>query len=76
MQIPLASSVASHFWHAVRFISFVEEMSEHVQFIIISHNKISMEKSKHLVGVTMQEPGISRMVGVNVDEAIRLAESA
>ena len=62
--------------NTMRFISFVEEMSEHVQFIIISHNKISMEKSKHLVGVTMQEPGISRMVGVNVDEAIRLAESA
>ena len=35
-----------------------------------------MEKSKHLVGVTMQEPGISRMVGVNVEEAIKLAESA
>ena len=62
--------------NTMRFISFVEEMSDHVQFIIISHNKISMEKSKHLVGVTMQEPGISRMVGVNVDEAIRLAESA
>ena len=42
--------------NTMRFISFVEEMSEHVQFIIISHNKISMEKSKHLVGVTMQEP--------------------
>ena len=62
--------------NTMRFISFVEEMSDHVQFIIISHNKISMEKSKHLVGVTMQEPGISRMVGVNVEEAIKLAESA
>ena len=62
--------------NTMRFISFVEEMSDHVQFIIISHNKISMERSKHLVGVTMQEPGISRMVGINVDEAIKLAASA
>ena len=62
--------------NTMRFISFVEEMSDHVQFIIISHNKISMERSKHLVGVTMQEPGISRMVGINVDEAIKLAARA
>ena len=56
-----------------RFISMVEEMSSKVQFIFVTHNKISMEKSKHLLGVTMQEPGVSRLVTVDVDEAIKLA---
>ncbi len=56
-----------------RFISMVEEMSDLVQFIFVTHNKISMEKSKHLLGVTMQEPGVSRLVSVDVDEAIKLA---
>ena len=56
-----------------RFINMVEEMSNQVQFIFVTHNKISMEKSKHLIGVTMQEPGVSRLVTVDVDEAIKLA---
>jgi chromosome segregation protein len=56
-----------------RFINMVEEMSTKVQFIFVTHNKISMEKSKHLLGVTMQEPGVSRLVTVDVDEAIKLA---
>ncbi len=56
-----------------RFISMVEEMSSKVQFIFVTHNKISMEKSKHLLGVTMQEPGVSRLVTVDVDEAMKLA---
>ena len=51
-------------------------MSAKVQFIYITHNKISMEKSKHLMGVTMQEPGVSRMVAVDVDEAVKLSASA
>ena len=50
-------------------------MSQRVQFVYISHNKISMEKSKHLMGVTMQEPGVSRMVAVDVDEAVEMAAS-
>ena len=58
-----------------RFINMVEEMSEKVQFIFVTHNKISMEKSKHLMGVTMQEPGVSRLVSVDVDEALRMAAS-
>ena len=56
-----------------RFISMVEEMSDRVQFIFVTHNKISMEKSKHLIGVTMQEPGVSRLVTVDIDEAIKMA---
>ena len=56
-----------------RFINMVEEMSNQVQFIFVTHNKISMEKSKHLIGVTMQEPGVSRLVTVDIDEAVKLA---
>ena len=61
--------------NTMRFIDLVQEMSEKVQFIYITHNKISMEKSKHLMGVTMQEPGVSRMVAVDVEEAVELAAS-
>ena len=62
--------------NTMRFISFVEEMSDKVQFIFITHNKISMERSNHLMGITMQEPGVSRMVSVDVEEAVKLAQSA
>ena len=61
--------------NTMRFIDLVEEMSQRVQFVYISHNKISMEKSKHLMGVTMQEPGVSRMVAVDLDQAVELAAS-
>jgi len=61
--------------NTMRFIDLVDEMSQRVQFVYISHNKISMEKSKHLMGVTMQEPGVSRMVAVDVDEAVEMAAS-
>ena len=61
--------------NTMRFIDLVEDMSQRVQFVYISHNKISMEKSKHLIGVTMQEPGVSRMVAVDVDQAVELAAS-
>ena len=61
--------------NTMRFIELVEEMSKSVQFVYITHNKISMERSKHLMGVTMQEPGVSRMVAVDVDEAVELAAS-
>ncbi len=56
-----------------RFCNLVKEMSEQVQFIFITHNKVTMELSSHLAGVTMHEPGVSRMVAVDVDEAIELA---
>ncbi|MDH5692686.1 MAG: chromosome segregation protein SMC, partial [Gammaproteobacteria bacterium] len=56
-----------------RFCTLVEHMSENVQFIMITHNKVTMEIAKHLNGVTMHEPGVSRMVAVDVDEAVELA---
>ena len=62
--------------NTMRFISLVKEMSAKVQFIYVTHNKISMERSKHLMGVTMQEPGVSRVVSVDVNEAVKLAASA
>jgi chromosome segregation protein len=57
-----------------RFCKLVSEMSQTVQFIYITHNKIAMEMATHLTGVTMAEPGVSRMVAVDVEEAIALAE--
>ena len=56
-----------------RFSDIVKEMSERVQFVIITHNKTTMEAMHQLSGVTMQEPGVSRMVAVDIDEAVRLA---
>ncbi len=56
-----------------RFSDIVKEMSERVQFVIITHNKTTMQTMHQLSGVTMQEPGVSRMVAVDIDEAVRLA---
>ena len=56
-----------------RFSQLVKEMSSEVQFIFISHNKTTMEIADHLNGVTMHEPGVSRMVSVDVEEAAELA---
>jgi chromosome segregation protein len=56
-----------------RFGALVREMSATVQFIFITHNKATMEIAQHLAGVTMQEPGVSRLVAVDVEEAARLA---
>ena len=58
-----------------RFCELVREMSEKVQFVIITHNKVTMELANQLTGVTMHEPGVSRLVAVDVDEAVRLAAS-
>ncbi len=58
-----------------RYARMVKEMSEKVQFIFITHNKITMEQADHLLGVTMHEPGVSRLVSVDVDEAAELAAS-
>ncbi|WP_448567520.1 chromosome segregation protein SMC [Thalassotalea ganghwensis] len=57
-----------------RFCNLVREMSQTVQFIYISHNKIAMEMASHLTGVTMFEAGVSRVVSVDVDEAIAMAD--
>src|SRR6185312_1287927 len=59
-----------------RFSSLVREMSEHVQFIFISHNKATMEAATQLCGVTMREPGVSRLVQVDLAEAAKLAGAA
>ncbi len=61
--------------NVVRYSRLVKEMSEKVQFIYITHNKIAMEMADQLLGVTMHEPGCSRLVAVNVEEAAALAES-
>ena len=58
-----------------RFCNLVREMSQHVQFIYISHNKIAMEMATQLIGVTMQEPGVSRIVAVDVEDAVKLANA-
>lgn len=59
-----------------RFCRLVEEMSASVQFIYISHNKVAMEMASHLAGVTMQEPGVSRLVAVDIDAAVALTEAS
>ena len=56
-----------------RFCAMVSEMSGQVQFIMITHNKITMEMAENLNGVTMHEPGVSRLVSVDVGEAVELA---
>ena len=56
-----------------RFCDIVKQMSERVQFIFITHNKATMELASQLIGVTMTEPGCSRLVSVDVDEAVRMA---
>ena len=58
-----------------RYARMVKEMSGRVQFIYITHNKIAMEMADQLMGVTMHEPGCSRLVTVNVEEAAALAEA-
>ncbi|BAJ01632.1 chromosome segregation protein SMC [Shewanella violacea] len=58
-----------------RFCRLVKEMSQTVQFIFISHNKLTMEMADQLIGVTMHEPGVSRIVAVDIDEAVALADA-
>ncbi|CAN7376065.1 chromosome segregation protein SMC [Pseudoxanthomonas sp. LjRoot168] len=59
-----------------RFTNMVKEMSEKVQFLFVSHNKATMEAAHQLSGVTMREPGVSRLVSVDLEEAARLAGAA
>jgi chromosome segregation protein len=56
-----------------RFCQLVKKMAEKTQFIFISHNKLAIEMAEHLMGVTMHEPGVSRLVSVDIQEAISLA---
>ena len=59
-----------------RYAKLVSAMSKETQFLFISHNKIAMEMAKQLIGVTMQEQGVSRIVAVDMESAITLAELA
>jgi chromosome segregation protein len=59
-----------------RFCELVKKMSLQSQFLFISHNKITMEIAQQLLGITMQEPGVSRVVAVDIDEAMKLSEAA
>ncbi|MGH8028828.1 MAG: chromosome segregation SMC family protein, partial [Arenimonas sp.] len=59
-----------------RFSTMVTEMSEKVQFLFVTHNKATMEAARQLSGVTMREPGVSRLVSVDLEEASRLAGAA
>ncbi|MCD8564833.1 MAG: hypothetical protein LRY53_04140, partial [Burkholderiaceae bacterium] len=59
-----------------RYANLVSGMSDATQFLFISHNKIAMQMAKHLIGVTMQEQGVSRIVAVDIDSALQLAAEA
>jgi len=59
-----------------RFCRLVKKMAETVQFIFITHNKIAMEMAEQLTGVTMKEPGVSRLVSVDVNQATEMVETA
>ena len=59
-----------------RFCELVKKMSAHTQFVFVSHNKITMEMAQQLVGVTMQESGVSRVVAVDLEEAVRMRDEA
>ena len=56
-----------------RYCDMIRHMSDDVQFIIISHNKLTMELADRLHGVTMQEPGVSRLVSVDMEQALEMA---
>jgi chromosome segregation protein len=58
-----------------RYAKLVTEVAESTQFLFISHNKIAMEMARQLIGVTMQEQGVSRIVAVDMEEAISMAEA-
>jgi len=59
-----------------RYVEIVRRMSDQTQFLFITHNKIAMELASHLIGVTMQERGVSRIVAVDLDRAVEYAEVA
>ena len=60
--------------NTVRFCDLVRKMSGQTQFLFISHNKLTMELAEQLIGVTMPESGVSRVVAVDIDEALRIRE--
>ena len=59
-----------------RYSKLVRSMSQGTQFLFISHNKIAMEMAEQLIGVTMQEQGVSRIVAVDMEAAVGLVQAA
>jgi chromosome segregation protein len=59
-----------------RLCNLIKKMAVHTQFIFISHNKITMELAQQLVGVTMQERGVSKVVSVDIEEALRMRDES
>ncbi|MCW5622497.1 MAG: AAA family ATPase, partial [Burkholderiales bacterium] len=62
--------------NTARFCRLVKQMSQNTQFMFISHNKITMELAEQLVGITMPEQGVSKVVAVDIEEAMRITEEA
>jgi len=60
--------------NVARYCHLIKEMSQEIQFLLISHNKVTIETAEHLMGVTMQEPGVSRIVSVDMQEATEMVE--
>ncbi|MEW6514778.1 MAG: chromosome segregation protein SMC [Pseudomonadota bacterium] len=60
--------------NTVRYCEMVKRMSRQTQFVFITHSKITMEMAQQLIGVTMQEQGVSRVVEVDIEEALRMAD--
>ena len=58
-----------------RYANLVNSMSQQTQFLFISHNKIAMQMARQLVGVTMHEQGVSRIVAVDIESAMQMAEA-
>jgi chromosome segregation protein len=61
--------------NVIRFTNLVKEMSQNVQFIFVSHNKITMEMADQLTGITMSEPGVSKVIAVDMVEALKMVEN-
>jgi chromosome segregation protein len=59
-----------------RLCKLIQKMSDKTQFVYISHNKITMEMAQQLVGVTMQERGVSKVVSVDIEEAMRMRDAS
>ncbi|MCL5272843.1 MAG: hypothetical protein M1486_06020 [Gammaproteobacteria bacterium] len=62
--------------NVLRFTRLVKAMADKTQFLFISHNKMSIEMGEYLIGVTMNEPGVSRLVSVDIEKAMSLAEAS
>ena len=58
-----------------RFCDLIKDMSQRVQFIFVTHNKSTMTYADHMLGVTMNEPGVSRLVSVDIEAAAKLADA-